>query len=176
LHIRKIDGGEFTGRVFEQMTEKDLLRFEGPHGSFFWREDNHRPAILLAGGTGFAPVKSVIEHVLSEGLQQPMYLYWGVRDRESLYMAERAQSWADSHADFHFIPVLSEPRDTDAWDGRTGFVHAAVCEDFKDLSAYDVYACGPPVMIQAAREAFKAHGLPEDHYYFDSFDFANDKK
>ena len=174
LHVRKIENGEFTGRVFEQMTEKDLLRFEGPHGSFFWREESDRPAILMAGGTGFAPIKGVVEHVLAEGLKQPVHIYWGARNKESLYMAELAQSWADSHEKLHFIPVLSEPLDSDQWAGRTGFVHDAVCQDFSDLSAYDIYACGPPVMIQAGRSAFASQGMDESHFYFDSFDYAKD--
>jgi CDP-4-dehydro-6-deoxyglucose reductase, E3 len=171
LHIRHVPGGQFTDQVFGKLREKDLLRLEGPHGTFFLREDSDRPIIFMAGGTGFAPVKSIVEHALAEGIQRPMYLYWGVRAQRDLYMHELAQSWATQCAHFHYIPVLSEALPEDQWTGRRGFVHEAIGQDFSDLSGYDIYACGPPVMVQAGKELFSHRGLNLDHYYSDAFDF-----
>jgi CDP-4-dehydro-6-deoxyglucose reductase, E3 len=171
LHIRYVPGGEFTTQVFGKLHEKDLLRLEGPHGSFFLHEDSTRPIIFMAGGTGFAPIKSIIEHAIAEGIERPMYLYWGVRAQRDLYLHHLAQAWAAQHAHVHYIPVLSEPLPEDHWHGRTGFVHDAIMQDFSDLSAYEVYACGPPIMVQAGKQAFPHHGLDLRYYYSDAFEF-----
>jgi CDP-4-dehydro-6-deoxyglucose reductase len=172
LHIRHVPGGEFTGYVFEKMKEKDLLRLEGPLGGFFLREDSDRPMILLAGGTGFAPIKAIVEHAIAAGIQRPLYFYWGARAKRDLYLHDLAQSWPARHPALRYVPVLSEPLPEDKWTGRTGFVHQAVLEDFADLSAYDVYVCGPPVMVEAARRSFSERGLELEHFYSDSFEFA----
>ena len=174
LHIRYIEGGEFTGYVFNEMQEKDLLRIEGPFGSFFLREDSDRPIVLMAGGTGFAPMKSILEHAFSEGVKRPIYLYWGARHKDLLYMPELPESWAKKYDNFHFVPVLSEAKPEDNWQGRSGLVHLAVGEDFKDLSDFDVYASGQPNMIEAGRDLFVKQGMDEDHFYFDSFTFGVD--
>jgi len=174
LHLRHVPGGHFTDHVFTEMKEKALMRIEGPLGTFFLREDSDRPVILVAGGTGFAPIKAIVEHAIALGDTRPMILYWGVRGRQDLYMAELARSWADEHEHISFVPVLSDPRPEDAWDGRTGFVHEAVMADHADLSGFDVYMAGPPPMIRAARAGFTAQGLPEDQLYFDSFDYSAD--
>lgn len=171
LHIRHVPGGAFTDHVFNKMKEKDLLRLEGPKGTFFLREDSARPIIFMAGGTGFAPIKAIIEHALSEGLKRPMHLYWGVRAKRDLYMHELAQSWAEQNEHIRYIPVLSEPLAEDDWDGRTGFVHEAIVQDFPDLSGYEIYAGGPPPMTNAGKEAFPECGLDLEHYYYDAFDF-----
>ncbi len=176
LHVRHVPGGEFTDYVFNKMKEKDLLRLEGPLGTFFLREDSEKPMILLAGGTGFAPIKALILHTLARGSQRPMYFYWGARAREDLYQNDVAEEWADQHSHIKYIPVLSDPRPEDNWSGRTGFVHQAVLEDFSDLSGYEVYACGPPPMINAARAEFCAGGLPEDGFFADAFEFAPDSQ
>jgi len=174
LHVRHVPGGRFSGWLFEQAKVKDLLRIEGPLGSFFLREDTERPVILIAGGTGFAPVKGIIEHAISEGLTRPMHLYWGARARRDLYLDGLARGWAEAHEHIHYTPVLSEPAPEDAWGGRTGYVHQAVVEDFEDLSEYEVYASGPPPMVQAAREAFPAKGHNPENFYSDSFEYAAD--
>lgn len=171
LHVRHVDGGEFTGHVFNNMHEKDLLRLEGPLGSFFLREESERPIIFIAGGTGFAPIKGVIEHAIAEGMKRPMHLYWGARGQADLYMHALAQGWAEAHANISYTPVLSDAAEDGQWQGRKGFVHEAVAEDYTDLSAYEVYACGPPPMINAGREAFAKQGLDLDYYYCDSFDY-----
>jgi CDP-4-dehydro-6-deoxyglucose reductase len=173
LHIRHVPGGFFTGHVFTKMQEKDLLRFQGPFGMFFLREDSDRPAILVAGGTGFAPIKSILEYAFAKGATRPLHLYWGVRAKRDLYLSGLPQAWAREHGNFKFTPVLSEPRPEDHWSGRQGWVHEAVAADYPDLSRHEVYASGPPPMIDAIKGVVKKHGLPEDRLYYDSFEFAH---
>ncbi len=173
LHIRHVEGGEFTTQVFTELQENSLLRIEGPHGSFFLR-DTDRPKILMGGGTGFAPLKGMIEQLIQEGNQQPVYLYWGARSRIDLYHYELAEKWAFQHNNIHFIPVLSEPLEEDSWQGETGFVHEVVLRDFPDMSTLDVYMSGPPAMVNAGAEAFKAAGLSNDHMFSDSFEYSED--
>jgi len=173
LHIRRVPNGLFTTHVFTQMKEKDLLRLRGPLGVFFLREESERPAILVAGGTGFAPMKSILEHAFARGVTRPLHLYWGVRARRDLYMDALPQAWVRTHAHFRYTPVLSEPRPEEVRDGRTGWVHDAVVADYPDLSDYEVYASGPPPMIEAIKQTFFARGLAPDRLFFDSFEFAH---
>ncbi len=169
LHVRNVPGGQFTDHVFGKMKERDILRFEGPHGTFFLREDSAKPIVLVASGTGFAPIKSIIEHALKNEIPRPMTLYWGGRRPGDLYMHARAQGWA-AQGKLHYVPVISDGLPEDAWTGRTGFVHRAVMEDFPDLSAHQVYACGVPIMVDSARRDFLSRcRLPEDEFYADSF-------
>ncbi len=175
LHIRRVSGGQFTNHVFTTMKERELLRINGPHGSFFLREDSDKPMLLIAGGTGFAPIKAIIEHAIAENQQRPMTLYWGGRRREDLYLADLAEGWARTHSHFRFVPVLSEPAQDDRWTGRNGFVHAAAMQDFPDLSSHQVYVCGAPVMVAAARRDFVGQcRLPEEEFIADSFEFSSD--
>ncbi len=174
LHIRHTPGGAFSDHVFgagaTQMKERDILRFEGPFGSFFLRDDSVRPIVLVASGTGFAPIKAIIEHALLKALDLPMTLYWGGRRPHDLYQDEIARGWESALPSFRYIPVVSDALAEDAWSGRTGFVHRAVMDDFADLSAHQVYACGAPVMVDAARRDFIGTcGLPEDEFYSDAF-------
>ncbi|MFN3398144.1 MAG: CDP-6-deoxy-delta-3,4-glucoseen reductase, partial [Sulfurimicrobium sp.] len=169
LHVRHVPGGLFTGMVFDSMQEKTILRFDGPHGSFFLREDSDKPIIFMAGGTGFAPVKAIVEHALQTHCKREMVLYWGARSLRDLYMVDLPRQWCGEHANFAFVPVLSEPLLEDDWPGRTGLVHQAVLDDFANLSGYQVYACGAPQMVEAGRQAFAARGLPEDEYFADAF-------
>ena len=171
LHIRHVPGGNFTDHVFHKMKLKDILRIEGPLGSFFLREDSTKPIILVAGGTGFAPLKGLVEHALHIGIQRPMQLYWGAKNRAGLYMNALVEKWAAEHG-IAYTPVLSEPEATDGWMGRTGLVHEAVLVDHADLSAYQVYACGAPVMCEAALKDFTARGLPKDEFFADVFSYA----
>ena len=172
LHLRLVPGGTFTEYVFNEMQEKAILRLEGPFGSFYLREDSNKPIIFVAGGTGFAPIKGLIEHILHQKTQREMVLYWGVKTLADLYMPTLPKAWASIHKNLKFIPVLSEPLASDAWQGRTGFVHQAVLDDFADLSAHEVYCCGAPVMVDTANEAFKLRGLPDDAFFSDAFTFA----
>lgn len=171
LHIRYITGGTFTRHVFNEMKERDILRFKGPLGTFFLREDSDKPVIFVASGTGFAPIKAIIEHALHIGLKRPMHFYRGARKLADLYMLENARQWESSG--IKFIPVLSESLPGDNWQGRIGMVHQAVLDDFRDLSGYEVYACGAPVMVEAARRDFTTQrGLPNDAFFSDMFTFA----
>lgn len=174
LHIQHIPNGEFTAEVFEQMKEKDMMRIEGPLGNFYLREESERPIILMAGGTGFAPVKGMIEHVLKVGLHRPIHLYWGVRSKEDLYMDELAQSWTKQNPLIRYTPVLSEAKENDSWKGRTGFVHSTIMEDYPDLSKHEIYASGAPVMVYAGRDEFVKNGLDLEHYYSDAFEYQKD--
>lgn len=174
LHIRHIPDGKFTSIVFDELKEKDMMRIEGPFGSFYLREESKRPIILMAGGTGFAPIKGMIEHALKVGLERPIHLYWGARTKEDLYMDELAQSWTKQNPLIRYTPVLSEPKAEDNWSGRTGFVHEAIMEDYPDLSAYEIYGSGSPVMVYAGRDEFVKNGLDLDYYYSDAFEFQND--
>ncbi|MDX9699818.1 MAG: CDP-6-deoxy-delta-3,4-glucoseen reductase [Rhodocyclaceae bacterium] len=175
LHVRKVAGGHFTGHVFETMKARDILRMEGPLGSFFLREDSDRPIILLAGGTGFAPIKSIVEHAIATGCTRPMRLYWGARNRAGLYQDTLARSWETRLPDFRYTPVLSEATPEEAWQGRSGLVHHVVMEDYPDMQLHEVYACGAPAMIEVARQDFFGRcKLPEAHFHADAFTFAND--
>jgi CDP-4-dehydro-6-deoxyglucose reductase len=173
LHVRRVPGGHFTTLVFEAMKDRDILRLEGPHGDFFLREDSAKSVILLAGGTGFAPIKSLVEHVRQQKSARPMALYWGARYRAGLYLHELAEGWTAGQAGFRYVPVLSEPSAADAWQGRTGLVHRAVMADFPDLSGHRVYACGAPAMIDAARRDLTGQcGLKNEDFFADAFTFS----
>jgi CDP-4-dehydro-6-deoxyglucose reductase, E3 len=165
LHVRHVAGGQFTDHVFGKMKERDILRLEGPLGTFFLREDSAKPIVFVASGTGFAPIKSIIEHALHKGATRPMVLYWGGRRPKDLYMDALARQWP-----IQYVPVISDAMPEDNWAGRTGFVHRAVMADFPDLSAHQVYACGVPVMVDAAKRDFTQQcRLPEEEFFADSF-------
>ncbi|WP_128113675.1 CDP-6-deoxy-delta-3,4-glucoseen reductase [Polynucleobacter necessarius] len=179
LHIRHLPGGLFTDFVFGAVTpalkEKDILRFEGPLGSFFLREDSKKPIIFLAAGTGFAPIKSIIEQMQIKKIERPIHLYWGGRRPNDLYMNALCESWAKEIANFKYIPVISDALAEDHWKGRTGFVHQAVIDDHPNLKDFQVYACGAPAMVNAARNDFAAKcQLPEEEFFADSFTSAAD--
>jgi CDP-4-dehydro-6-deoxyglucose reductase len=168
LHVRHVAGGQFTDHVFGKMKERDILRLEGPLGTFFLRDDSAKPIVFVASGTGFAPIKSIIETAHRKGVTRPMTLYWGGRRPKDLYMNSLAESWVGPQ--FRYVPVISDALPEDNWTGRTGFVHRAVMQDFPDLSAHQVYACGVPVMVDAAKRDFTAQcKLPEDEFFADSF-------
>ena len=153
------------------------MRFEGPLGTFFLREDSDKPMLFVAGGTGFAPVKALIEHAFEKQFDQPMVLYWGARSRKDLYMPQLPAKWQQERGNFSFVPVLSDPLPEDDWEGRTGFVHQAVLDDFDSLAGYQVYACGAPAMTDIARKTFvEERGLPEDEFYCDAFTPSVDPK
>jgi len=174
LHIRHLSGGLFTDHVFgagaTAMKEREILRLEGPFGSFFLREDSQLPIVMLASGTGFAPIKSIVEHMVQQNIHRPITLYWGGRRPSDLYMNELVEQWAKTIPDFSYVPVISDALPEDGWAGRTGFVHRAVMQDFPDLSGYQVYACGAPIVVDSARREFVAAcKLPEDAFFADSF-------
>lgn len=171
LHLRLIPGGVFTEYVFNEMPDKAILRIEGPFGSFYYRDDS-KPMIMVAGGTGFAPIKGIIEHMIHHNIKREVILYWGAKAREDLYMPELPQAWAKAYPHIKFIPVLSDATPENNWQGRTGLVHQAVLDDFADLSAYEVYCCGAPAMVEVAHASFIKAGLPEDAFFSDAFSYA----
>jgi CDP-4-dehydro-6-deoxyglucose reductase len=176
LHIRHMPGGRFTDHVFGALKEKDILRMEGPFGSFFLREESDKPIVLLASGTGFAPIKALIEQMHHLGSIRPVRLYWGARRQADLYMDDWIPTAKTLLPQLEYVPVLSEAAPEDAWTGRTGFVHQAVMADYPDLSGYQVYACGVPIMVESAHRDFVAQcRLPEDEFYSDSFTSEVDK-
>ncbi|MGZ8288548.1 MAG: CDP-6-deoxy-delta-3,4-glucoseen reductase [Telluria sp.] len=170
LHIRYMAGGLFTEHVFNDMKERDILRFEGPHGTFFLREESTKPIVLLASGTGFAPIKALVEHLQHLNSTRPVHLYWGGRRPLDLYMNELCEQWAAILPNFTYVPVVSHALPEDHWTGRTGYVHAAVMQDLPDLSNYQVYACGAPIVVDSARTDYvEKCGLPADEFYADAF-------
>jgi CDP-4-dehydro-6-deoxyglucose reductase len=184
IHVRRVPGGKFTEHVFTMLKEKDLMRFRGPLGIFFLRADetspaeptepSGRPTLLIAGGTGFAPIKSIVQDAIARGIKRPLHFYWGARARRDLYMHDLALGWQRDHPELRYTAVLSDAPPADAWDGRTGWVHEAVLVDYPNLSGIDVYASGPPPMVEAIRARFPSHGLAEDRLHYDSFEFAHD--
>jgi CDP-4-dehydro-6-deoxyglucose reductase len=176
LHIRHMPGGRFTDLVFGSMKEKDILRIEGPFGSFYLREDSDKPMVLLASGTGFAPLKALIEHMQHCGITRPTTLYWGGRRPGDLYMDGWVREQLARMPHLRYVPVVSEALPEDQWTGRTGFVHLAVLQDFADLEGHQVYACGAPIVVESARAEFSTRaGLPSDEFFADSFTSAADK-
>jgi CDP-4-dehydro-6-deoxyglucose reductase, E3 len=176
LHIRHMPGGKFTDHVFNAMKEKEILRAEGPFGSFYLREDSDKPIVLLASGTGFAPIKAIIEHMQAKRITRPTTLYWGGRRPQDLYQHEWCEQKAAELAHLTYVPVISDATAQDAWTGRKGFVHRAVMEDFSTLSAHEVYACGAPIVVESAKRDFVAHcGLAEEAFFADSFTSELDK-
>ena len=176
LHLRHMPGGKFSEHVFGTMKEKDILRIEGPYGSFYLRDDSPKPMVLLASGTGFAPLKAIIEHMLFKRITRPATLYWGGRRPADLYQ----QAWIESRLaempNLRYVPVISDALPEDGWRGRTGFVHRAVLQDCPDLSGHQVYACGAPIVVDSARADFSAlAGLPAEEFFADSFTSAVDK-
>lgn len=178
LHVRRVPGGELTEALCTEDARGRLLSIEGPLGHFVYRTPRRlasgadAPMLLVGGGTGLAPLKSMIRHVLENSLGRDMTLYWGVRSERDLYAHGLLEEWAARAANFRYTPVLSDP--SPLWAGRAGLVHDAVLADMADLSRHEVYASGPPAMIEAVRREFAPHGMAPDRLNFDSFDYAPD--
>jgi CDP-4-dehydro-6-deoxyglucose reductase len=175
LHIRHLPGGLFTDQVFGTMKERDILRFEGPLGTFFLREDSDKPIVMLASGTGFAPIKAIVERLIQLKSTRPVRLYWGGRRPQDLYMDALCREWETTLPDFRYVPVVSQALPEDGWAGRDGFVHHAIMADLPDLSGYQTYACGAPMMVESAKRDFVAAcGLQGEEFYADAFTTAAD--
>ena len=176
LHIRRVPGGRFTPKLFDVLRERDLLRLEGPFGGYVWQSADDAPVLMIAGGTGFSPVKGLIGLALQNNPRQRMHLFWGARDEQDLYLHELAQTWADAHENFDYTPVLSSlpPARAAQWQGARGWVHDAVLEAHSKFDEFDVYASGPPVMIDALRSRLGEKGMRESRFFFDSFTYADD--
>ena len=176
LHIRHMPGGKFTDHVFGSMKEKEILRIEGPHGSFYLREESDKAIVMVASGTGFAPIKALLEQMESAGSTRPVALYWGGRRPADLYMDGWVKEFQNRMPSLRYVPVVSDALDEDQWTGRVGFVHQAALEDFQDMREYQVYACGAPIVVESARRDFVAHaGLPPEEFYADAFTSEADK-
>ena len=171
LHIRHVPDGEYTDFIKNKLAINDLLRIEIPLGTFFLRENSQRPIIFIGGGTGFAPLKAMLEHAFYKKMQNPIHLFWGVRAKQDLYLNDLPVLWEKQFSNFKFFPVLSKPLASDNWEGDTGYVHKTVLEHFPDMSAVDVYISGPPVMIDTAKIAFIDSGLSEDRMFSDAFEY-----
>ncbi|AVL70779.1 CDP-6-deoxy-L-threo-D-glycero-4-hexulose-3-dehydrase reductase [Oligella urethralis] len=179
LHIRHMPGGMFTDRLFgvgeRPIKEREILRIEGPLGTFFLREESDKPMIFVASGTGFSPIKALMEDIIAKDIQRPITFYWGGRRPKDLYMNALVEQWAADLPFFNYIPVVSDALPEDQWQGRTGFVHQAVLDDVEDLSGYQVYACGAPIVVESARKSFiNEKGLPETEFFADAFTSAKD--
>ena len=176
LHLRHMPGGKFTDHVFGAMKEKEILRIEGPYGSFFLREDSEKPIVMLASGTGFAPIKAILEHMQFKGIARPVTLYLGGRRPADLYQSGWIEAQLAAMPGLRYVPVVSNALPEDQWTGRTGFVHQAVLQDFPDLSGHEVYACGAPIVVESAQRDFVAlAGLPPECFFADAFTSAADK-
>ncbi len=169
LHVRLVEDGKFTNYIFNSLAEKTILRIEGPKGDFFLREESEGPIIMIAGGTGFGPIKAIIEHLVAINSERVVYLYWGVRDEEDIY-SKLPSEWAEKSPKIQFVPVLSEA--SGVWQGERGYVHETVMRDFENLSDYEVYACGPPVMVKAAAKGCLEKGLSKKNFFSDAFEYA----
>ena len=174
LHIRHVPDGHFGDYVFDGMKEKTLLKIEGPLGSYYLREESNRPIILVGGGTGFAPLKGMLEHAFKIGFDRPIHLFCGVRSLRDLYMDKIVKKWLSEHKNLKYTAVLSEVEEADNWQGKIGHVAEAVVEEYSDLSGYDVYLSGPPAMVKAGMDSFYTIGLPETQIYSDSFEYSDD--
>ena len=174
LHIRHMPGGKFTDQVFGSMKERDILRIEGPYGSFYLRDEN-KPMVLLASGTGFAPIKALIEEMQFKGITRPATLYWGGRRPHDLYMDDWVKTKLTEMPNLRYVPVVSDALPEDGWTGRTGFVHQTVLQDLPDLSGHQVYACGAPIVVESAQRDYMRAGLPMDEFYADAFTSEADK-
>jgi CDP-4-dehydro-6-deoxyglucose reductase len=175
LHIRHMPGGKFTDHVFGAMKEKEIQRIEGPQGSFYLREDSKKPIVLLASGTGFAPIKAILEHMQHKAITRPVHLYWGGRRPSDLYLNDWVQAQLAHMPQLTYVPVVSDALPEDHWTGRTGFVHQAVLQDTPDLSGHEVYACGAPIVVDSARADYTQAGLPSEAFFADAFTSAADK-
>lgn len=176
IHIRLVPGGQFTRHVFDGMKQRDILRMQGPLGTFFLREDSQRPILMMAGGTGLAPIMSILQDAIAKGIQRPIHLFWGVRAMRDLYLDDVVRSWCEQVPNFSYTAVLSEPRTGDAWSGAVGWVHDVLLAAYPKLGPYEIYASGPPPMLAAAKPAFVQHGHASDCLFYDSFEFSTDSQ
>jgi CDP-4-dehydro-6-deoxyglucose reductase/3-phenylpropionate/trans-cinnamate dioxygenase ferredoxin reductase subunit len=168
LHIRHVPGGQFSENLLKGVEKGGKLTVELPYGEFLLNEASTKPIVMLATGTGFAPIKSIVEDQIKRGNSRSMHFYWGAQRQHDLYMGELPEKWAQTLPWFSYTPVLSNP--DGSWAGRTGLVHEAVLADFADLSGHEVYACGNPMMTSAALSDFSnKRGMGEDDFHCDAF-------
>jgi CDP-4-dehydro-6-deoxyglucose reductase, E3 len=172
IHVGLVPGGRFSQHVFGHMQVNALLEIQGPLGSYFLQTDSVRPILMIAGGTGFAPCKSMLRHLFENNIERPITLYWGASRRADLYENAQVEMWARQMAEFRYVPVLSEPQPDDQWTGRRGRVHEAVLADYGEFSRHDIYLAGPPTMVRSARQSYLLKGAEPAHIFSDAFDYA----
>lgn len=168
LHVRKVEGGVFSSRVHETMEEKDILRFRGPLGTFFVRA-TQKPLIMVATGTGVAPIKGMLTQLLQQELDRPVRFYWGCRTKADLYAQAEIEALAAQTDALEFIPVLSRPLPEDNWQGCIGHVQEAILRDGQDFTGFEAYACGSPAMIMDVKKLFCSNGLAAEDFHADPF-------
>ena len=168
LHVRYLPGGRFAEAVFHALKPGDVVTLRLPLGDF-WLRETDKPIVFIAGGTGFAPVQSMVEDILRRKIERPVYVYVGGRTPELLYRDALARQWVAKRPGLAYVPVVSSPLPGDGWSGRTGRVHEAAIEDLVSLAGHEVYACGAPAMVAAARDAFVRHGLAPSDFFCDAF-------
>ena len=166
FHIRRTAGGATSAHVWEKLKVGDGVRVEGPFGASYLRESHRGPIIAVAGGSGLAPIKSIIERALQKQLPQHIYVYFGVRSERDLYLHDHFAVLAEKHKNLHFVPVLSEG---DGMNHRSGLVHEAVGRDFDELDGCKAYLAGPPVMVEAATRLFEERGMRRIDIHADAF-------
>jgi len=169
LHIGATEDNKYAMQVVEKMQSGDSLEVEIANGAAYLRESSTRPIILMAGGTGFSYVKSLLEQIVESELKNPVYLYWGVKEYSHFYFEDQATGWSAEHQNIHFHPVVELPEAY--WQGKKGYVHQAVLDEFDDLSEFDIYIVGRFEMAKIAREDFVKKGALIDHIYGDAFAF-----
>jgi CDP-4-dehydro-6-deoxyglucose reductase len=174
LHVRRAPGGEFTQRVFADLEERSLLRIEGPLGQFGYQHDAKTPALLVGGGTGFAPLKAILRHVLEKGLTRSLHLFWGARTLADLYEHERVLEWTNTYPNLRYTPVLSNLDPDASWQGRRGLVHESVLDAYPDMTDVEIYTSGPPALVEAIKSGGLQRGLARERLHFDSFEYAPD--
>lgn len=167
LHVKAVTGGWFTTRMIESLEPMSLLCLKGPLGNLYLREQSTRAILFIGGGTGFAPLKGLIEYAFHQGVKRDLWLYWGARAFSNLYQHELPLYWANRHGNFYYTPVLSEPGPGDSWTGRVGLVHEIAAEDHPDLAGFDAYVSGPAAMVAAVRERFLTSGMSPERFYSD---------
>ena len=172
IHVGQVPGGRFSEDVFSNMRAGALLEIQGPLGSFYLQEDFARPILMVAGGTGFAPCKAMLRHLIEKKLQRQVTLYWGARRKTDLYEMTLVEQWAKQQSEFRFVPVLTEAQPADHWTGRRGRVQEAVLADYRDFSYHDIYLAGPPTLVRGARQSLLLKGAAPEHIFSDAFEYA----
>jgi len=169
FHVRRVPGGRFTDGQLPGMRPGQPVEVELPHGAFIFRRQDYRPVLMVATGTGLAPLRSMLHALLDDPDAPPIELYWGMRTACELYADAELRAWAQRIPGLRYVPVLS--RADASWTGRRGHVHDAVCEDHAKLSELAIYLCGSPNMIGEAKPAFARRGASLEHLYADGFVF-----
>lgn len=168
LHIGASPDNTYALQVLRRMQEQGKIDIQLAAGKAYLRDSRH-PVILMAGGTGFAYTRSILQQMLADGLHKPVFIYWGVRQEEHLYAHAELTAWAAEHKELTYVPVVQNG--SEHWQGKTGLLHDAIMEDFPSLNGYDIYVAGRFEMAGVAREAFKEKGVDPERLFGDAYEF-----